>query len=412
MISRRLLPLFVPIIAILLLYWVLYHPIPTRYNTPYQGYKSCTPRTKVAFLKTHKCASSSLQNILMRFGLKHQLNFVLPGAGNYLGRYVKYGRNMIANTPWEQVGMEYQVFCLHTIWNYEAVNQTLGADTTYITIIRDPVELFESLWVYAGMDHYYQTDLETFATAPKTGKYANRAFKNLGRNQMLWDAGLSAKDMDNLSAVKNKIEEIDKTFDLVLMAERFDESMILLKEKLCWDYRDVINFKLNARKESKKTSLSDEARDALKEYLAADYLLYNHFKTKFESLVAQFGPTHMSQEVSVLRHANQNMQSRCAIQPADNDKVYGPNKLWGQGMVAYTANEAADSQCRLFSMSEMSFIDELREIQSERALNIGNKMNIDVASVGEQINNQMNRLPLGRNGLPSIEMMKSLYIHT
>ena len=348
----------------------------------------------------------------MRFGVKHQLNFVLPGAGNYLGMYGKYNRNMIANTPWEQVGMEYQVFCLHTIWNYEAVNQTLGADTTYITIIRDPVELFKSLWVYAGMDHYYQTDLETFATAPKTGKYANRAFKNLGRNQMLWDAGLSAKDMDNLSAVKNKIEEIDKTFDLVLMAERFDESMILLKEKLCWDYRDVINFKLNARKESKKTSLSDEARDALKEYLAADYLLYNHFKTKFESLVAQFGPTHMSQEVSVLRHANQNMQSRCAIQPADNDKVYGPNKLWGQGMVAYTANEAADSQCRLFSMSEMSFIDELREIQSERALNIGNKMNIDVASVGEQINNQMNRLPLGRNGLPSIEMMKSLYIHT
>ena len=139
----------------------------------------CQKKTKIAFLKTHKCASSSVQNILMRFGLNNGLNFVLPSAGNYLGRYVKYSRAMIANTPWDKVGLDYDIFCLHTIWNHQEVEDTLGpGKVTYITIMRDPVELFESLWSYANLATYYNMDLESFALAPKTGLLANRAFRS------------------------------------------------------------------------------------------------------------------------------------------------------------------------------------------------------------------------------------------
>ena len=54
----------------------------TRTNeAQYGGYKDCRKKTKVGFLKTHKCASSSLQNILMRFSLNNDLNIVLPSAG-------------------------------------------------------------------------------------------------------------------------------------------------------------------------------------------------------------------------------------------------------------------------------------------------------------------------------------------
>ena len=58
----------------------------------YPGYKDCEKKHKIGFLKTHKCASSSIQNILFRFGLKNQLTFALPSTGNYLGRYVKYSK--------------------------------------------------------------------------------------------------------------------------------------------------------------------------------------------------------------------------------------------------------------------------------------------------------------------------------
>eukprot|EP00090_Calanus_glacialis_P019168 TRINITY_DN29507_c0_g1_i1.p1 TRINITY_DN29507_c0_g1~~TRINITY_DN29507_c0_g1_i1.p1 ORF type:complete len:416 (-),score=122.28 TRINITY_DN29507_c0_g1_i1:24-1271(-) len=411
---KRLISLLCSITTTLFFMWMMYRSDPPQAgsNIHYPGYKNCMKKQKVGFLKTHKCASSSLQNILMRYGVNNKLNFVLPSAGNYLGRYVKYSRSMIANTPWERAGMDYQIFCLHTIWNYKEVSQTLGSDTTYITIIRDPVELFESLWVYAGMDSYYNTDLETFALSPKTGIFAKRAFNNLGRNQMLWDSGLRARYMDNITAVRHKIEEMEDTFDLVLMAERFDESMILLKNKLCWDYEDVVNFKLNARKESRKTILSPEAKSALKEYLASDYLLYEHFKAKFEAEVDKFGLPKMSHELSILRHANENMKSKCDLKAADNDKIVGANRLHGQGMVAYTADEAADPECKLFSFSEMNFIDELRDVQSERAAKIGQKMNMDLESVDEQVLRQsMKQLPFNMEGFPDIEKMKALYIH-
>lgn len=42
-------------------------------------------------------------------------------------------------------------------------------------------------------------------------------------------------------------------------------------------------------------------------------------------------------QLSILNHANSNMKEKCGIAAADNDRISGENKLWGQGMVAYTA---------------------------------------------------------------------------
>ena len=44
----------------------------------------CQPHKKIAFMKTHKTASSTVQSILFRFGLDNGLNFVLPSVGNHL----------------------------------------------------------------------------------------------------------------------------------------------------------------------------------------------------------------------------------------------------------------------------------------------------------------------------------------
>jgi hypothetical protein len=62
---------------------------------PFSGYKDCHPASKVAFLKTHKCASSSLQNMLLRRAAKYDLNVVLPLTGNYVGRYTPFHRSAL-----------------------------------------------------------------------------------------------------------------------------------------------------------------------------------------------------------------------------------------------------------------------------------------------------------------------------
>ena len=43
----------------------------------------CLERSKIIFAKTHKTGSTTVQNILFRFGQEHQLLFVLPKSGTH-----------------------------------------------------------------------------------------------------------------------------------------------------------------------------------------------------------------------------------------------------------------------------------------------------------------------------------------
>ena len=64
--------------------------------------------------------------IFFRWGVRHGHNFVLPGAGNYLRSEARLGycRDMIAGTPWENSGLQYQIFCLHTVWDTQVLIAT------------------------------------------------------------------------------------------------------------------------------------------------------------------------------------------------------------------------------------------------------------------------------------------------
>ena len=49
--------------------------------------------------------------------------------------------------------------------------------------------------------------------------------------ESLWDLGLSNEKLKDQQAVSNKILELENQLDLILISERFDESLILLKVK-------------------------------------------------------------------------------------------------------------------------------------------------------------------------------------
>ena len=68
---------------------------------PFRGYKDCNPELDIVFHKTHKCSSSTVQNILLRYGMKHELNVVLPKSGNYLGQKSLFKADLLRGTPWQ-----------------------------------------------------------------------------------------------------------------------------------------------------------------------------------------------------------------------------------------------------------------------------------------------------------------------
>ena len=183
----------------------------------------------------------------------------------------------------------------------------------------------------------FHVTLEQYALTNKTGwRYGDRTkYKNLGRNQMLWDFGLPKDDFDNEQAILAKIEEIDATFDMILIADMFDESMVLLKNLLCWSYEEMTYLKLNSLKKEMKSQISPEARAALKEWLWGDYLLYDHFKKKFEATINEFGRDKLEQEMRILKTANGNVKKRCIQAKVDNRELKGQFHTWSNDVEGY-----------------------------------------------------------------------------
>ena len=46
--------------------------------------------------------------------------------------------------------------------------------------------------------------------------------------------------MESPEAVSAKVQELDGEFDLVILAEFFDEGLVILAKMLCWDLKEVI----------------------------------------------------------------------------------------------------------------------------------------------------------------------------
>ena len=131
----------------------------------------------------------------------------------------------------------------------------------------------------------------------------------------LFDLGLDLQDLENSTKVDRLISSMESDFDLVMMSDRFDESLVLLKNRLCWpNFNDIAYMRpLTPRDVSKRRAqrAKGKARDNLRRWLWADYRVYDHFSKKFEDLVDDFGSNGMSSATRRLRAANNVLLGRC-----------------------------------------------------------------------------------------------------
>ncbi|KFM68659.1 Galactosylceramide sulfotransferase, partial [Stegodyphus mimosarum] len=134
--------------------------------TPETFTNSCRPRKNIVFLKTHKCASSSIQNIFTRYGYRHGLTFVLPAKGSYIGHPEPFNWSMVPDA--RKFGLRYNILTHHCRFNYEEMKRNFPNDVVFVTIVRQPVELYESLFSFYSLHRFYK---ERFDTLVQKGKH-------------------------------------------------------------------------------------------------------------------------------------------------------------------------------------------------------------------------------------------------
>ena len=83
---------------------------------------------------------------------KHLDSFLFP----FLG---VFNKRVLIDTPWERAGLHYSIMALHTRYQRRQMEEVMGAGAKFVTMLRDPVEMFESAYIYYRMFVKYNMTL-------------------------------------------------------------------------------------------------------------------------------------------------------------------------------------------------------------------------------------------------------------
>ncbi|NXI48647.1 G3ST4 sulfotransferase, partial [Galbula dea] len=183
------------------------------------------------------------------------------------------------------------------------VQKVMPNDSFYFSIIRDPGTLGESAFAY------YRAVAPAFRRAPSLAAFLaspNRYYdprargNHYARNLQWFDFGLPPAT--DPREVQKALAGLERDFSLVLLAEHFDESLVLLREALCWPEEAVATFAHNGRQQLvAEPRVSPEQMVRLRAWNGLDWALYLHFNRSFWRRVEAFGTRRLREEVIRLR---------------------------------------------------------------------------------------------------------------
>lgn len=314
-------------------------------------------RQNIFFLKAHKCGSSTVQNILLRYGRDNNLLFLLPSKeqSNYIGNPKPFDRSLIDENL-RSVDDSYNIFTHHSRYNPIEVKKVMKPNAAFVTILRDPGTLFESMFNFYYFDRRLNVTFEEFKKDPD--KYADLLIKRnksrYGRNQMCFDLGLEENRFFSDQFLEDFIKNIEHDFDIVMISEHMEVSLILLADLMGWSLDQIRFFRNNVRQPSMKTNLTEADKQKLRNINQADTKLYNYFFEVFKAKIKTYGFERMKHQVEKLISMNHDLYHLCVDEV--NTKGYAAT-------YSYSIKPGAPIECFYAGKTELSFTKQLREEQ-------------------------------------------------
>ena len=286
----------------------------------------CNPVTNIVFIKTHKTGSTTMASLFERFGYRNNLTFALPKYGHIFHNFNKFSQAYVIPIPkvLAKTYPRFNILTNHAIYNRPELEKTVP-NATYVTILRDPVTQLESAFgyfqMYKGLNIYGSNTFEIFMKNVShyyynaTFKYKN---KIRSKNGQLFDLGVNITD-NNTEIIRRKIRTLDEEFDLVLITEYFDESLILMKKILCWSFDDILYISAGVRSKSHRYSISEDLQRKIRQWNAGDVLLYNHFNKTLWRKIEEYGPTFQT-DLNKFRKLEKEVFDKCVDSSNINSK--------------------------------------------------------------------------------------------
>ena len=257
------------------------------------------------------------------------------------------------------IPFSFSVFAAHSRWAAAEIS-SLVPGAFSMTILREPLEAFESFYSYMNIDRSLDMDINQFAQSLTTRQESDMSLDVArGRNKALYDLGLDTEEMLEKEDVIMKIQSLDQEFDQVLILERLEESLVMMADSLCWSLDQVRFIQLNSRHQDFLTSISPESRVILNEWLWADRLLYNFFLQRHLDTLNTFGAKRMDDALKILGILNDDLRADCVSSSSDSeDKLFVSNNKKIQQIFP----KQNQSWCRNYLKTEIALTDSIREM--------------------------------------------------
>nr|XP_020475401.1 galactose-3-O-sulfotransferase 3 isoform X2 [Monopterus albus] len=270
--------------------------------------------TNVAFLKTHKTASTTMQNMFFRFAERNNLTVALPVQA--CTHQFCYPRSFTSHFVHPHT-LPPNIITSHMRFNKAELQRLMPNDTIYVTILREPGSMFESLFTYYSQHcltfkRVPNSSLEAFLEKPSQYYRPHETYSMYAHNTLTFDLG-GDKDRPatDVAYAQAFASEVERTFSLVMIAEYFDESLVLLRHLLSWDLNDILYVKLNMRTLSSKQSLTPDLLAKIRAWNSLDAHLYDHFNTSLWLKLSELGPACVAREVRLLQQAQKKLMRSC-----------------------------------------------------------------------------------------------------
>ena len=320
----------------------------------------------VAFLKVHKTASSTAQNVFLRFGDSRKLTFILAhthGESTWLNviSYVNsINENNVVPPP---PGKTYDILCCHVIYNRESFEKVLPNDTVYVGIVREPYSRFQSAIKYFSPRHIMGIEgshpVSTYAKDPLKYEPANPRLSQFN-NRMAVEFGFPERLFPGkeANASKTEIEEylrkIDNEFAFIIISELFEESMVYMKRLLGWTTKDVLFFDKNKSnsKPNPRKIVTEIDNKLLSKFLYLDIALYEFAMKRFEEQIKEEGKDFQD-ELKHYKEIKQKASKFCLQRTQTNIISFGESR-WDKDF------NLTKADCKLFSLHEKDFIQRER----------------------------------------------------
>ena len=275
----------------------------------------------IVFLKTHKTGGGTLSSIFSRYADTRGLEIAIPM--KEVSRFSWPAPFSADEVDVRRLKKEKaNILAHHAVYRFKSEFQkVMFPGAKFVTILRNPVERFESQFFYDKFDELFNEDnkdnlLQAFLNAKESWSVMNMSFEQrailkLFTNGMMFDlTGELLSEETHQYDFDVLIKEIENDFDLVLLMEYFDEGLILLRKEFEWDFLDLVYKNKNVRNVRHKYMITDEVREEIMTINKGDVQLYNHFLAIFNRRLKSYGE-NFNRHLEIFRHINKEVNRNC-----------------------------------------------------------------------------------------------------